>query len=51
MSKLHNKDLDDMLDDVDESMSEYDTEERKLETNTYNETLTSLLLVYQKKKY
>lgn len=39
-----------MLDDVDDSLSEYDREEKKLEFHTKIEALKYLLQEYQKKK-
>ena len=48
ITDLYNE-LDEMLYDVDYSLSEYDRDEKKLEINTKIETLKSLLQEYQKR--
>ena len=48
ITTLYNE-LDDKLDEVDDALSEYDREEKKLEINTKIETMKSLLQEYQKR--
>ena len=48
ITSLYNE-LDDKLDEVEDSLSEYDKEEKKMEINTKIETMKALLQEYQKR--